>query len=61
MATFLALGLNAASLNVDSTVNEIKIKDYTIEKIIFLGQIKIFKEIEKYYEMNYTEVKIIWL
>ena len=27
LATFLALGLNAASLNVDSTVNEIKIKD----------------------------------
>ena len=27
LATFLALGLNAASLNVDSTVNDIKIKD----------------------------------
>ena len=27
LATFLALGLNAASLNVDSTVNYIKIKD----------------------------------
>lgn len=27
LATFLALGLNAASLNIDSTVNDIKIKD----------------------------------
>ena len=27
LTTFLALGLNAASLNVDSTVNDIKIKD----------------------------------
>jgi hypothetical protein len=36
------------------------IEDYRLDTIIFIGRIKIFKEIEKYYKMKNSEVQIIW-